>query len=169
MKASRSFVFLTFFIKRESKIVKTISNHTKSINLIYTTLKIVISWHKPFKQWNLLVNWIIHRLEPVDVWPRLVDLPVAISVMQLASFRNISKNLLLLYIRKKKHYFISSSNILVSTPVVDADKPRGGVRQVDGRRNRLGGVPARLGFPLLQQIPPRVQLKNLSWLHNDLA
>jgi hypothetical protein len=99
-----------------------------------------------------------HRLEPVDVWPRLVDLPVAISVMQLASFRNISTKLLL----TEKNYFISSSNILVSTPVVDTDEPRGGVRQVDGRRNRLRGVPARLGLPLLQQIPPRVQLKRPS-------
>ncbi len=97
------------------------------------------------------------------MWPRLVDLPVAISVMQLASFRNISIKLLLIE-KKTLFYFF-----LVSTPVVDTDEPRGGVRQVDGRWNRLGGVPARLGLPLLQQIPPRVQLKRPSWHHNDLA
>jgi hypothetical protein len=48
--------------------------------------------------------------------------------MQLASFRNISIKLLFV---EKKTLFISSSNILLSTPVVDTDEPRGGVRQVD--------------------------------------
>ncbi len=84
IEIGRNFL-LDFFTKRQPKIVKTISAHSKSTTFILKHWTILISWHYPFKFWTFRRN--LQEKALFGFSTAIIALPLLNSIF-IPNFRN---------------------------------------------------------------------------------